>query len=135
MTDSDTPAGTGAAPVVTTSAGPVRGTWRGTPGTPTGSAAFLGIPFAAPPTGRRRFLAPIPPEPWTEVRDATAYGPTAQRGDKGETLIPEPSIPGASTLNVNVFTPHLPEWWGFAGGGGRTPPHKNTQPAGGAPGG
>ncbi|MBW1639360.1 carboxylesterase family protein [Microbacterium resistens] len=127
MTDSDTPAGTGAAPVVTTSAGPVRGMWRGTPGTPAGSAAFLGIPFAAPPTGRRRFLAPVPPEPWTEVRDATAYGPTAQRGDKGETLIPEPSIPGASTLNVNVFTPHLPEWSVSAGSDGRNPQKLTTR--------
>ena len=95
------------APVVMTSAGPVRGFWRGDPGRAGASAAFLGIPFAAPPVGDLRFAAPQDPEPWTEVRDATAYGPTAQRGDKGETLIPEPSIPGDATLNVNVFTPAL----------------------------
>jgi para-nitrobenzyl esterase len=47
----------------------------------------------------------MPPEPWTGVRDALEYGATAQRGDMGPTLIPEPSIPGESTLNVNVFTP------------------------------
>ena len=40
------------------------------------------------------------------MRDATEYGATAQRGgDGGITLIPEPSMPGDSTLNVNVFTP------------------------------
>ncbi|MDR6867144.1 para-nitrobenzyl esterase [Microbacterium resistens] len=94
-----------ASPIVTTAKGPVRGFWRGRPGGDGSSAAFLGIPFAQPPVGPLRFAAPVPPEPWTEVRDATAYGPTAQRGDKGETLIPEPSIPGASILNVNVFTP------------------------------
>ncbi len=95
------------APLAQTDSGSVRGFWRGEPGTPGASAAFLGIPFAAAPVGERRFAAPEPPEPWTEVRDATAFGPTAQRGDKGETLIPEPSIPGAATLNVNVFTPSL----------------------------
>src|SRR3546814_13373628 len=39
------------------------------------------------------------------VSHATAYGPTPQRGDTGVTLIPEPSVPGEATLNVNVFTP------------------------------
>ncbi|WP_424937270.1 MULTISPECIES: carboxylesterase/lipase family protein [Bacteria] len=92
-------------PVVQTALGPVRGLWRGVPGDADASAAFLGIPFAQAPVDERRFLAPVRPEPWTEVRDATAFGPTAQRGDKGETLIPEPSVPGDATLNVNVFTP------------------------------
>jgi para-nitrobenzyl esterase len=87
-----------------TAAGRVRGLWRGEPGAG-GSAAFLGIPFAKPPVGELRFAAPVPPDPWDGVRDALAFGATAQRGDTGITLIPEPSVPGASTLNVNVFTP------------------------------
>jgi para-nitrobenzyl esterase len=87
-------------PQVQTTAGSVRGTWRGE------SAAFLGIPFAEPPVGELRFAAPVPQHPWDGVRDATAYGPTAQRETLSEvTLIPEPSLPGESTLNVNVFTP------------------------------
>ena len=93
------------APVVTIAPGRVRGFWRGTPGTPGASAAFLGIPFAKAPVGDLRFGAPVAPEPWDDIRDAVDYGATAQRGDKGITLIPEPSIPGDSTLNVNVFTP------------------------------
>lgn len=32
---------------------------------------YLGIPFAAPPVGERRWRAPQPPEPWTETRTAT----------------------------------------------------------------
>ena len=92
-------------PVVAIDAGRVRGLWRGEPGAPDRSAAFLGIPFAQPPVGRLRFAAPVPPEPWDGIRDALAHGATAQRGDPGETLIPEPSIPGRSTLNVDVFTP------------------------------
>jgi len=84
--------------------GRVRGLWRGEPGAG-GSAAFLGIPFAKPPVGDLRFAAPVPAEPWEGVRDALEFGPTAQRGDPGVTLIPEPSVPGEATLNVNVFTP------------------------------
>lgn len=92
-------------PVVTIALGKVRGLWRGTPGERGASAAFLGIPFAQAPVGDLRFAAPVPPEPWSGVRDAVEYGATAQRGDPGDTLIPEPSIPGDATLNVNVFTP------------------------------
>ncbi|MFH8251438.1 carboxylesterase/lipase family protein [Microbacterium sp. B2969] len=86
-------------PVVRTTSGEVRGLQRGE------LSAFLGIPFAKAPVGDLRFAAPVPPEPWSGVRDAREYGATAQRGETGPTLIPEPSIPGESTLNVNVFTP------------------------------
>ena len=85
---------------VDTSAGRVRGFRR------EGSVAFLGIPFAEPPVGELRFAAPVPHRPWARVRDALEYGPTPQRGALAEiTLIPEPSVPGESTLNVNVFAP------------------------------
>lgn len=98
-------------PEVRTLAGLVRGRWKDTtaPGSaPRGSlrsAAFLGIPFAEAPVGALRFAAPVPKAPWEGVLDAAAFGPTAQRGDPGVTLIPEPSVPGESTLNVNVHTP------------------------------
>ncbi|GAA3399012.1 carboxylesterase/lipase family protein [Streptomyces roseoviridis] len=88
-------------PLVTTTLGPVRGERRAD-----GSCRFLGIPYAAPPVGDLRFAAPVPPRPWTEPLDATAYGPTAQRRPFAEvTTIPEPSVPGAGVLNLNVFTP------------------------------
>ncbi|MFE0650382.1 carboxylesterase/lipase family protein [Streptomyces sp. NPDC059534] len=86
---------------VTTARGPVRGERRAD-----GSLRFLGIPYAQPPVGDLRFAAPVPPEPWSEPLDATAYGPTAQRRPFAEvTTIPEPSIPGVGVLNLNVFTP------------------------------
>ena len=95
-------------PIVTYAQGTARGVWRDTgPGGPYDrSAAFLGLPFAEPPVGPHRFGAPVTAGPWDGVRDATAYGPTAQRRSFGEvTAIPEPSVPGDATLNVNVFTP------------------------------
>jgi len=88
-----------ATPLAVTSKGAVRGFRRGA------AAVFLGIPFAQAPVGALRFAAPVPVEAWEGERDATAYGATAQRGDAGITLIPEPSVPGDATLNVNVFAP------------------------------
>ncbi|MFD4629653.1 carboxylesterase/lipase family protein [Streptomyces sp. NPDC058284] len=87
-------------PAVTTVHGPVRGERRAH------GLRFLGIPYAAPPVGGLRFAPPVAPAPWTEPLDATAYGPTAQRRGFGAgATIPEPSVPGPGTLNLNVFTP------------------------------
>ncbi|MBF4636124.1 carboxylesterase family protein [Agreia pratensis] len=93
------PASSPIAPVDTTS-----GAVSGVPH-PHGSA-YLSIPFAAPPVGANRFLAPQPRAPWSGVRACDAYGPTPQRRPFGVvTTIPEPSIPGDDTLSLSVFTP------------------------------
>jgi para-nitrobenzyl esterase len=42
---------------------------------------FLGVPYAAPPTGDLRFRAPRPVVAWSGVRDAVAYGPAAYQFD------------------------------------------------------
>jgi para-nitrobenzyl esterase len=96
----------------------VRGIWH------RGGEAYLGIPYAEPPVGDRRFASPVPPRPWNGIRDASTNGPTPLRRDFGDTtLIPEPPVPGDATLNVNVFTPAadpgsgLPVWVWIHGGG------------------
>jgi len=38
-------------------------------------AHFSGVPFAAPPVGRRRWLKPVPPDPWPETLDCSAERP------------------------------------------------------------
>ncbi len=69
---------------------------------------FLGIPYAAPPVGERRFRAPQPAAPWTGVRAASAFGATAPQAPYGgglEKYLPTVSIPGDDILTVNVWTP------------------------------
>ncbi len=87
---------------VMTSYGVVRGQLRD------GVAAFLGIPYAASPTGPLRFAAPQPPASWAGERDCTAFGPTPPKPDYAapfDELLPEPNIAGDDWLNLNVWTP------------------------------
>jgi para-nitrobenzyl esterase len=88
-------------PVITTT-GPVIGRVAD------GIAAYQGIPYAAPPFGERRFLAPRPHEPWTEPLEAFEFGPTApQREGAAPGGLPdviEPIIAGEEILNLNVWT-------------------------------
>ncbi len=65
--------------------------------------AFLGIPFAAPPTGDLRWKPPAPAEPWTATLKATAKGPScAQLGALSKTL---DTTSSEDCLTVNVWTP------------------------------
>jgi para-nitrobenzyl esterase len=90
------------APQATTTAGSVQGSNEH------GLAVFRGIPFAQPPFGPRRFLAPQRPEPWEGVRDATSFGPPPP-----QTIRPVPGSPPAGVsadpepdcLTINVWSP------------------------------
>lgn len=88
-------------PIVTTRAGDVRGALVD------GCFSFLGIPYAAEPTGVLKFGGPEPHPAWEGVRDALVYGATAAQPAQDFTLIPEPPMPGDNCLNLNVFTPEL----------------------------
>lgn len=47
------------------------------------SAAFRGIPYAAPPVGELRWRSPRPPARWSGVRDAVAPRPNCPQNDLG----------------------------------------------------
>lgn len=92
--------------LVLTRTGPVRGTITD------GQRAFLGIPYAEPPTGTRRWTAPQPAPPWTRPRSATAYGPacvqdtTPTRVAFWNRLSPPASAVDEDCLTLNVWTPN-----------------------------
>jgi para-nitrobenzyl esterase len=82
-------------PLAETRSGPVEGRTR------QGVLLFAGIPYAAPPTGARRFHPPEPAAPWREVRSARRFGPAApQRPGTGLTAAPLAWDEDCLTLNV-----------------------------------
>lgn len=74
-----------------------------------GASAFLGIPYARPPVGSRRFQAPQPHPGWEGTRDATAFGPSAPQATGGQFagLVPGMEVGPTSEdcLTLNVWTP------------------------------
>jgi para-nitrobenzyl esterase len=54
---------------ITTTYGTLRGALRG----PT--IQFRGVPYASTPVGPYRFVSPVPPAPWSGVREAIEHGP------------------------------------------------------------
>ncbi|TQS27316.1 carboxylesterase family protein [Microbispora sp. KK1-11] len=66
---------------------------------------FAGIPYAAPPTGDRRWRAPGPASAWAGVRDATEPGsPCPQLSGDGPGQPPQP-VGDEDCLFLNVTTP------------------------------
>ncbi|XP_069505173.1 fatty acyl-CoA hydrolase precursor, medium chain-like [Ambystoma mexicanum] len=99
-------------PMVLSSDGWLEGLRMTVKGTDQAVNAYLGVPFAKPPLGSRRFSAPQPAEPWTGVRNATSFPPTclqsAQMADKaGETLkMKFPKLPASEDcLYLNLYSP------------------------------
>ncbi len=68
---------------------------------------WKGIPYAKPPIGDRRFRAPQPPNPWTEVREASLFGPSAIQASNGimEFLGTQTDNTSEDCLYLNVWSP------------------------------
>ncbi len=89
------------ATIAETSSGPVQGREKD------GVLLFAGLPYAAPPTGARRFRAAEPHEGWRGVRDARKFGPAAPQTSSGGMTDPEPLRWDEDCLVLNVQTPAL----------------------------
>ena len=89
------------AAIATTRAGRVQGREKD------GVLLFAGIPYAAPPTGGRRFKAAVPHEGWRDVRDARKFGPAAPQIATGGMTDPAPVRWDEDCLTLNVQTPAL----------------------------
>ncbi|XP_063502385.1 acetylcholinesterase isoform X7 [Symphalangus syndactylus] len=97
--------------LVTVRGGQLRGIRLKTPGGPV--SAFLGIPFAEPPMGPRRFLPPEPKQPWSGVVDATTfqsvcyqYVDTLYPGFEGTEMWNPNRELSEDCLYLNVWTPY-----------------------------
>jgi para-nitrobenzyl esterase len=103
--------------VVATDKGLVKGIQAGS------GFAFLGIPFAQPPTGALRFMPPVAASCWPGVVDATSYGHVCAQFDPSTGAV----IGSEDCLTLNVWTPALPQSseskqlpvlvWDYGGGG------------------
>ncbi len=75
-----------------------------------GLFVFKGIPFAAPPTGARRWLPPEKPASWSGVRDARRFGAVAHQNSVMLSALSAMVIEGEQSedcLSLNVWTPAL----------------------------
>ena len=95
-----------AGPIAATRAGQVRGFIED------GVLVFKGVRYGSD-TAKTRFAAPMPPQPWTGVRDARSYGPSAPQipyppgvaGGLFDSWLTDPAPTlGEDALFLNVWT-------------------------------
>ena len=74
-----------------------------------GVQAFMGIPYAAAPSGGLRYASPRPAARWTEVRDAGRPGPASIQtlGGAAAWLYEGAEPQGEDCLYLNIWTPGL----------------------------
>lgn len=94
-------------PVVTTTYGKLRGFKKELNNEILGPVIqFLGVPYAAPPTGERRFQPPEPPISWSDIRNATQFGPVCPQ-TLLEGRLPDVMLPVWFTNSIEVVSSYV----------------------------
>ncbi|XP_023380532.1 neuroligin-1 isoform X1 [Pteropus medius] len=94
-------------PLVTTNFGKIRGIKKELNNEILGPVIqFLGVPYAAPPTGEHRFQPPEPPSSWSDIRNATQFAPVCPQNIIDGRL-PEVMLPVWFTNNLDVVSSYV----------------------------
>lgn len=102
-----------------------------------GVRMFLGIPYAAPPVGNKRWTPPEPVAPWQGVRGATTFGNRCMQTTPFPDMVFRSPGENEDCLNLSIWTPaqsaadRLPVMvWihggGFFAGASDEPRHEGT---------
>ncbi|XP_038671123.1 neuroligin-1 isoform X5 [Scyliorhinus canicula] len=95
-------------PVVNTNYGRLRGVKKELSNEILGPVIqYLGVPYAASPTGDRRFQPPEPPSSWSEIRNATHFAPVCPQNIHG--MLPDVMLPVWFTANLEVIASYVQE--------------------------
>ncbi|DAA12524.1 neuroligin-4, X-linked isoform X2 [Bos indicus] len=94
-------------PVVSTNYGKIRGLRTPLPNEILGPVEqYLGVPYASPPTGERRFQPPEPPSSWTGVRNATQFAAVCPQHLDERSLLHD-MLPVWFTANLDTLMTYM----------------------------
>ncbi|KAF3843029.1 hypothetical protein F7725_001878 [Dissostichus mawsoni] len=94
-------------PVISTVQGRIRGMLTPLPSDLLGPVIqYLGVPYARPPTGDRRFQAPEPPLPWPGIRNVTQFAPVCPQSLDERSMLGD-MMPSWLTANLDIAATYL----------------------------
>ncbi|CAM4610146.1 unnamed protein product [Leuciscus chuanchicus] len=98
--------GQGYYPTVNTQYGKLRGARVPLPSEILGPVdQYLGVPYAAPPVGEKRFLPPEPPSSWSGIKNATHFAPVCPQNIHN--AVPEIMMPIWFTFNLDIVATYI----------------------------
>ncbi|XP_009584353.1 PREDICTED: neuroligin-3-like, partial [Fulmarus glacialis] len=93
-------------PTVNTHYGKLRGVRMPLPSEILGPVdQYLGVPYAAPPIGEKRFMPPEPPPSWSGIRNATHFSPVCPQNIHN--AVPEIMLPIWFTSNLDIVATYI----------------------------
>lgn len=93
-------------PTVNTQYGKIRGVRVPLPSEILGPVdQYLGVPYATPPIGERRFMPPEPPSSWSGIKNATHFAPVCPQNIHN--AVPEIMMPIWFTFNLDIVTTYI----------------------------